>query len=55
MRVNLMYGGLMNDAPGLVTGQRIGAIGENVRTFIVLYYHILNLFAIKILWPIILF
>lgn len=31
MRVNLKYGGLMNDAPGVDTGQRIGAIGGEIQ------------------------
>ena len=34
-----MYGGLMNDASGVGTGQRIGALGVDVRTCMLLYYH----------------
>ena len=29
----------MNDASGVNTGQRIGAIGKDVRTYMLLYYH----------------
>ena len=42
-----MYGGLMNDASGVSTGQRIGAISEKFKTWIILYYYLFEVIARK--------